>query len=442
MPPREQYTFADFVFDVSDRRLSKGGRPIPLEPKAHDVLVALVRNAGRLVTKDELMDLVWPASYVADGILAVHVSNLRKALGDRASQPDCIETVSRSGYRFVAQVTQTNGASNGLRQALGPARRPEVYELLGRGRSHLRTFSLFEVPKAVAAFRAAIELDPSYAVAHANLALACCTQVDLRAAPHAESFAEARAAALRALAMDDGSADAQVALGAVLFLSEWNWLGAEKSFVRALELNRDHSDAYLLYGRLAESLGRLDEGLELKLRALEREPFSPVVHLQISMSYWNQRRYDQAIEWANKALAIDPEHPHAREHLSAAYLKKGDYDRHLAENITHARRHGMPAEALEPLKAAYAAEGRMGIVKYVLAQASNPQSRFPPLMLAIFHGEAGNLDAAFDHLQRALADRDPALVHLAVGPQWDCLRGDARFDECLGQMGLTHPVRS
>jgi tetratricopeptide (TPR) repeat protein len=118
------------------------------------------------------------------------------------------------------------------------------------------------------------------------------------------------------MAMDDACADAQAALGEVLFLSEWNWTGAERSLKRALQLDPHHKDACLLLGQLQEALGKLEEGLAIKLKALERDPLSPKVHLQISMSYWNQRRYDQSIEWANKTLALDPEHPHAREHLA------------------------------------------------------------------------------------------------------------------------------
>ena len=85
--------------------------------------------------------------------------------------------------------------------------------------------------------------------------------------------------------MDADNADAQAALGAVLFLSDWNWVGAERSLRRALALNPSHTEASLLYGRLLEALGRLQDGLELKLKALERDPFSPAVHLQISLLY-------------------------------------------------------------------------------------------------------------------------------------------------------------
>src|SRR5205823_2716734 len=106
--------------------------------------------------------------------------------------------------------SSTNGHRRGARGDTGNARSTrrsskehEVYELFGRGRSHLLAASMFEVPKAVAAFRAAIDLDPTYAAAHAGLALACCAQAELRVGPLAESYAEARAAALRALAMND-----------------------------------------------------------------------------------------------------------------------------------------------------------------------------------------------------------------------------------------------
>jgi tetratricopeptide (TPR) repeat protein len=295
---------------------------------------------------------------------------------------------------------------------------------------------MFDVPKAMEAFRAAIEIDPTYAPAHAGLALACCAQAGLRLTPPAEAYSEAKAAALRALAMDPACADAQVALGAVLFFSEWNWADAKRSLERALELNPHHTEAYLLYGQLLEALGRLEEGLETKMRALERDPHSPMVHLQISISYWNQRRYDDAIEWANKTLELDPQHPHAREHLAGAYWKKGDADRYVSENLKHAELHGVPAEALERLKQTFAAEGRAGMVKLVLQRASQDPQAFPAMQLALFYGEAGDLDTAFLHLNRAIESHDPSMVHLGVAPQWDRLRDDPRFTQCLARIGL------
>lgn len=556
----ELFDFGEFTLDASERRLSKRGEAIPLEPKAYDVLVALLRRAGRLVTKRELLDEVWPESFVEEGILAVHISALRKALDDR----HLIETVPRAGYRFAGVVSKLGperwsiavlpavpftsevlsgrdratglaladhlidrlgrvrqiivrptravraylnvgddpaaigralrvaavidshffrtaervrvsvnlirssdgarlwssefdepatdliivadavaksvaahlGSSSSARTVPWSAARPEVYELFGRGRTHLLAYSVFELPKAMEAFRAAIDLDATYAAAHAGLALACCAQAGMRLRPPEEAYGEARSAALCALAMDDSCADAQVALGAVLYFSEWNWAGAERSLKRALQLNPNHTEAYLLYGQLLETLSQVEEGLGMKRKALERDPFSPLVHLQISLGYWNQRRYDDAIEWANRTLELDPKHPHAREHLAGAYWKKGDFAHQMEENVKHAELHGAPAEAVERLKQTYAEGGRAGISRLILQRATSQPQAFPAMQLAIVYGESGDLDRAFEHLNRALEGHDPSLVHLAVAPQWDSLRGDPRFHRCLQRMGL------
>jgi tetratricopeptide (TPR) repeat protein len=423
MASLEIYQFGEFTLDVAERTLTRNCQAITLPPKAYDLLVVLVRNGGRLVRKSELLSAVWPESFVEEGILAVHISQLRKALGSQ----QYIETVARSGYRWLSGV--------GMRPLL-PVHMPEVYELIGRGRAHLLAASMSEAPKAVAAFQSAIALDPAYAAAHAGLALAWCAQAEFRVVPYAEAYHKAKAAALAALALDGACADAQVALAIVLFLSEWNWIGAEKSLRRALELNPDHTEAYLVYGRLLEAIGKLEEGLQLKQKALERDLFSPLVHLQISLSYWNQRRYEESIEWANKALELDQHHLLAREHLVGAYWKKGDYDRHLAEAIRHAEDYGAPRELLDELKRVFAEGGRAAVVRHSLSRMASAGDRGPAIQLAILYGEAGDIDAAFHHLERALEGRDPCLVHLAVAPHWDSLRADPRFNTCLARMGL------
>src|SRR5436190_16188103 len=104
MANREVFRFGEFVLDVAERRLLRGPDPVRLAPKAHELLVALVRQRGRLVTKDELLAHVWPEAFVDEGILTVHISALRKALGDGTRDPGYIETVSGSGYRFIAAV--------------------------------------------------------------------------------------------------------------------------------------------------------------------------------------------------------------------------------------------------------------------------------------------------------------------------------------------------
>ncbi|HEU4935626.1 MAG TPA: winged helix-turn-helix domain-containing protein [Vicinamibacterales bacterium] len=270
MATSEVFHFGEFTLEAGERRLTQGPNVIRLSPKAHDVLVLLLHHAGSLVTKDEILSQVWPDTCVEEGILTVHIAALRKAFGDDKRSSGYIETVTRSGYRFVAPVTREH-----VTAVLHAQPRPvEIYELVGRGRARVLSGSHFELAAAVASFRGAIELDSSYATAHAGLALARCLQGCLRVVAYEEAFAEAKSSALRALAMDSECADAQMALGTVLFVSEWDWTAAERSLRRALEINPSHTEALLAYGGLMDALGRLEEGLRFREQALARNPES------------------------------------------------------------------------------------------------------------------------------------------------------------------------
>ena len=447
MAHSETFHFDDFSLEVRERRLLRGGEVVRLSPKAYDVLVALVRQRGHLVTKAELLARLWPGSFVEEGSLNVYVSALRKALGEDARRPTYIETVARSGYRFIAAVRLDSEHEKPFAPS-AVARPVELYELVGRGRSHLLSGSYFELPAAVDAFRSAIEIDPTYAPAHAGLARARCVQAVFRAVPHREAFAEAKASALRALAMDSASADAQVALGTVLFLSEWDWKAAERSLQRALEINPDHTEALLQYGSLQEALGRLDDGLRCKQQALARDPRSPGVLVQIAISYWHQRKYDDTLVWARRALEVDPKHVLASQFINHVYVKIGDVDGFAAWAVRQAVEFGVSAEWVAVMKQVtadmqhvYATAGISGVRTFLAEQITNPQLDFDILLKMAFfraalYGAAGRLDEAFDCLDQAIAERDPALVHLAVAPEWDGLRDDARFDDRLKKMDL------
>jgi tetratricopeptide (TPR) repeat protein len=301
----------------------------------------------------------------------------------------------------------------------------------------------------VDAFRSAIEIDP-IAPAHAGLARARCLQATFRAVPHQEAFTEAKASALRALAMDSASADAQVALGTVLFLSEWDWTAAERSLRSALEINPDHTEALLQYGSLQEALGRLDDGLRYKQQALARDPRSAFVLVQIAISYWHHRKYDDTLVGAQRALDVDPKQVLASQFINHVYWKIGDVNGFAAWTVSQAIVWGFPEEKVAVLKQVtgqmkqvYATAGLSGVSRFWVAQITNPQLDFDPLLKmaffrAVLYGGAGRLDEAFDCLDQAIAFRDPALVHLAVAPDWDSLRDDPRFAERLRSMRLSY----
>ena len=241
--------------------------------------------------------------------------------------------------------------------------------------------------------------------------------------------------------------------GAADVLSEWDWLAAERSFQRALAINPNHAEAYLLYGDLMEALGELDRGLQLKLRGLECDQTSALAHVAVAVSFWNQRRYDDVIVWVNKTLDRDPEHLFARELLVGAYWKKGDFERQLTEDLRRGEAlapneevrvalRDIVGEVLDVYRHSGYAEAQRCIFKHLprigelMPEDQSFEGADADLRFAVDYAEKGDLDQAFAHLERLLDARDPALIHLAVAPTWDSLRADPRFNECLARMKL------
>ena len=354
------------------------------------------RTDGRYQSARALLTDLWP--------LKRHLeTNVARGAPDAMR----LERSRRSGsHPGAAAVTPEVADDASITEA---PRASEASELVARGWAHLRSGSFFEVSAAVSAFQAATVIAPTFAAAYAGLALAKVAEATDRHVLR-EAFGEAKAAALRALALDAESADAQVALGQVMFIAEWDWIGAERSFQRALAIDPNHAEAYLHYGKLKEALGDLERGLHLKLQGLECDSTSALAHVQIALSFWNQRRYDDVIVWANKALDRDPQHSFARGMLAGAYWKMGDLE----------RAHTYLQAAGEPLP-----DGR-----------AQPDFGMEDIRLVAQCAEAGDLDAAFERVRRLIDARDPVLVHLAVAPQWDSLRADPRFNECLERMKL------
>ena len=123
-------------------------------------------------------------------------------------------------------------------------------------------------------------------------------------------------------------------------------------------------------------------------------------------------------------LELDPRHLLAREYIASAYWKQGDFDRQMAESLRHAEAYGVPASVLDELRQVYAVGGRRAVLRHAIARAGPSPN---PVQMAVLHGELGDVDEAFHHLDVAIDRRDPSLVHLAVAPQWDSLREDPRF---------------
>ena len=346
------------------------------------------RRDDRYQSGRELLTDLWPLKRQLD-------ANVARAMPDAVR----LEILRRSGSHTGAAAVAPAGDDDA--SITDAPRASEALELVARGWEHLRSASFFELSAAVSSFQAATVIDPTYAAAYAGLAHAKIDQANDR---HllVEAFGEAKAAALRAVALDHESADAQAAMGLVMLVAEWDWIAAERSFQRALAINPNHAEAYLHYGSLMEALGDLERGFQLKLQGLECDSTSALAHVQIAGSFWFQRRYDDVIVWANKALDRNPHHLAARYELAAAYWKMGDLER----------------------------------ARKLLADCAQLDLGNEGLFLAVNFAQAGDLDSAFEHLQRLIDTRDFAVIHLAVAPEWDSLRADPRFNQCLVRMKL------
>jgi DNA-binding winged helix-turn-helix (wHTH) protein/cytochrome c-type biogenesis protein CcmH/NrfG len=432
----ERYSFTEFTVDVAERRLSCRGVAVPLPPIAFDVLLMLVRHSGQLVTKRDLLRCVWQDTFVEDGILTVYISLIRKALADTGRPPRYVQTVTRFGYRFIAPVVRSGPRVCAPRVSSGPAN-PHVE----RGREHLLNGSCFALRHAVEAFQSAIRVDSQDAAAHAGFAIARCAQAQNLAAHPQRAYADATGAVLRALALDQRDSHVQVALGTVLLFREWDAHGAEGAARRALEDDVENVNAYVLYGNLLEAHGDIDRALDMKMRALAFAPGSPVVLTQIARSFWRKRDYGMTIEWTQRALAQDPTHPAARGCLAYALWKIRRYDAVTAELVTQAESFGIARETL--IRASAGSESGPDAERWpspftrvVMAHLPTPAGGPSAVNAALSCGERGETDAAFRHLDRVMARRDPCLVHLAVDPEWDTLRDDERFTEKLKYINL------
>lgn len=164
-----------------------------------------------------------------------------------------------------------------------------------------------------------------------------------------------------------------------------------------------------------------------KLTALAREPFLPLVHLEIAMSYYSQRRYDDAVDWADRTLLLDETHALARELVTAASVARGD--RRLERSEVFQPRSGLLGRA---------EHYRDGVFDYALRRT--PSRRLADLHSAVLCSAAGETERAFQHLESAIDPRDSGLLRLAIAPQWDNLRSDPRFDRCLARMGLAAAI--
>jgi TolB-like protein/tetratricopeptide (TPR) repeat protein len=314
---------------------------------------------------------------------------------------------------------------------------PEAYDAYLRGRFFFDSKTPEATRHALEYFQRAIAIDPQYALAHTGMADAYATlQMNGGAAP-AEVEPKAKAAALRALALDDGLAEAHVALAYVLLNYDWDWAGADQHYRRALALDPSNVEAHRRYGMdYLSSVGRHDEAIAELRQALRLAPFSLPVNMFLGNAYYMAHRYQQAQQQLQRTVELDPAFwaPHLM--LSGVHAAQGRPAEALAELEKVERAY--PGSVSPQVACALARAGRTGEARAALARLEEDGARryVPAALVARVHLALGDRDQAFAALDRAFQERSFWLIFLKVDPIWDPLRADPRFAALVRRVGI------
>ncbi len=320
-----------------------------------------------------------------------------------------------------------------------PTENSEAYQLYLKGRYFWNKFTPEGFQKAIEYFQQAIEKDSAYALAYAGLADSYEMLGFWGVLPPREMWPKGKAAAMKALEIDETLAEAHVALGWVSFTYDWDWQAAEKHFERALALNPASRAAnYPWYSIYLGALGRSEEAVAEAKRALDLDPVSPAINQNVAEQLYMARQFDQAIEQCRKTLEMDPSFPLTHSLLGRVCLAKGMYREALAEIEKYLALSPRNPAALASLAYAHARSGERSQALRVLDElrALSKERHVPSYHFAIVYAGLGEKDQAFAWLEKAYEERDGSLPMLKVNPSLDPLRADPRFADLVRRVGV------
>jgi len=317
---------------------------------------------------------------------------------------------------------------------------PEAYDQYLKGRYFFNKFTLQGTKDSLNYFQQAIQRDPAYAPAHASLAY---TYITLSGAFGAlapgEGFQKAKQELNKSLSLDDSQADAHSSLAWVKLHYDWEMLGAEREFRRAIEIDPNNSQAHHFYAHYLTAMGRTGEAWNESSRTLQLDPSGIRANAHQGWHHFFSRDYDQAIRDFQRTLAMEPNDLYSRRYLANAYQQKKMYAEALAELSQIA-----PGAAATPvmraaLGYAHAVAGNRleaaNIAKELEQRAK--QQYVSAFDIGLIYLGLGEKDQALAWLEKSFQERGWYLVYLRVDPRFDGLRSDQHFQDLLRRIGLS-----
>jgi tetratricopeptide (TPR) repeat protein len=297
-----------------------------------------------------------------------------------------------------------------------------------------------ELRTSISYFQQAIQVDPNYALAYvglseANRGLALSAEID-----PGEALPRARAAAQKAVELDDTLSDAHTALGATMFWCDWKWNAAESQYKRALELNPNSAEAHLFYAHLLSNSRRHEDALAEIKRAREIEPYSPSINALEGQFLLHAGKPDAALARLRETFELAPNFWFPHVFASSAYIEKGMFAEAIAEarratELSGAQTVSLTLEGYALAKSGKRDEAR-AILDKMLTLAKSKDRFMPPYHIAILYHGLGDDSEAFAWLERGLEQRDPKMAFLPVELKWNDLRSNPRFQEIVKRGGF------
>jgi serine/threonine protein kinase/tetratricopeptide (TPR) repeat protein len=324
------------------------------------------------------------------------------------------------------------------RRAKRPTENRNAYQFLLKAHYHMNNWTPETLQRGMAYARQAIGADPGYAEAYAYMSLAYSALGIFGFLPPAEAFPKAKAAAQKALEIDDSLAEAYSALGEVRLYYEWDWSGAEHTCKRAIEVNPNYAWGHAIWSEWLIVMGREEEAMAEAYLAVELDPLSAVLNTRLGHKLYIRGDYDRALGQLQKALEFGPNLLFTHMVLASTYARKGAYEESLAECEKVASLSGSSplSRALSSLILAIA--GKTDEAQKILSELKGYRKLDSAslLFLAQTCSVMGEKTEAFQFLEVAYQEHVSWLVFLGVFPNFRNIRTDPRYADLLRRVGL------
>src|SRR5580704_2063181 len=315
---------------------------------------------------------------------------------------------------------------------------PDAYEAYLKGRYFWNKRTEEGFKKAVDYFNQAIAKDPTYAEAYAGLADTYVLLGGYGFMQQEDAMPKAKAAAQKALGINDQLAEAYTSLGVIAEMYEWNWPEAEKNFKRAIELDPNYSVAHEFYGDGYLSLiGKNEEGIEEIRKAHELDPLSPIIATDLAKRLSLEKKYAEAVTEFKNILDVDPDFVQAQYYLAETYEQMGLYPEAISELKKIKSWEDLPL-TLEELGYIYARQGKRHEALQMIAELQRRSTHHytDSASAARIYIALGDKDSAFVWLQKGYDEHSPHMILIDADSAYDPLRSDPRFQNLVRRIGL------